>query len=69
MIISLDGNGLPLSLTSNPIYNSSTHVNQIGTLQPGEVETYNATYLITNASAVTGQIENSVTVSEFSRTD
>ena len=61
-----DGNGLPLSLTSNPIYNSSTHVNQIGTLQPGEVETYNATYLITNASAVTGQIENSVTVTASS---
>ena len=35
-------------------------------LQPGEVETYKATYLITNASAVTGQIENSVTVTASS---
>jgi gliding motility-associated-like protein/uncharacterized repeat protein (TIGR01451 family) len=61
-----DGNGLPLNLTSNPIYNSSTHVNQIGTLQPGEIETYNASYLITNASAVTGQIQNSVTVTASS---
>ena len=61
-----DGNGLPLSLTSNPIYNSSTHVNQIGTLQPGEIEIYNASYLITNASAVSGQIQNSVTVTASS---
>jgi gliding motility-associated-like protein/uncharacterized repeat protein (TIGR01451 family) len=61
-----DGNGLPLNLTSNPIYNSSTHINQIGTLDPGEIETYTATYLITNASAVTRQIENSVTVTASS---
>jgi gliding motility-associated-like protein/uncharacterized repeat protein (TIGR01451 family) len=61
-----DGNGLPLNLTTNPIYNSSTHVNQIGTLQPGEIETYTASYLISNASAVTGQIENSVTVTASS---
>ena len=61
-----DGNGFPLNLTTDPIYNSSTHVNQIGTLDPGEIETYIATYLITNASAVTGQIENSVTVTASS---
>jgi gliding motility-associated-like protein/uncharacterized repeat protein (TIGR01451 family) len=56
-----DGNGNQINLTTGPIYNSSTHVNQIGLLQPGEIETYSASYQITNGVMASGSINNQIT--------
>ena len=55
-----DGNGNALSLTSTPSYVSSTATSSIGTLKVGEVESYTATFTITQAAVDSGSIINSV---------
>ena len=55
-----DGNSQALNLTTSPTYSSSTSSSAQGTLVVGEKETYTATYIITQNSAETGTINNSV---------
>ena len=58
----LDGDGSPLSLTSGPIFTSSTASSAQGTLMVGETATYTASYTITQAALDTGGVSNSVLV-------
>ena len=55
-----DGNNAELSLTSGPSFSGNDGVSNEGTLKVGETATYTATYLITDLSASTGSINNSV---------
>ena len=55
-----DGNSQVLNLTTSPTYSSSTSSSAQGTLVVGEKETYLATYIISQNSAETGTINNSV---------
>ena len=57
-----DGDGNLLVLTSQPSFLSSNINNIQGTLDPGEIETYIATYLISNSAAATGLLSNTVEV-------
>ncbi len=66
-----DGDGNTLSLSSGPSYSTSTQPNVQGNLDVGEVETYVATYLITQTAADTQSINNTVlaTISSPNGTD
>ena len=55
-----DANELALTLTSGPGLTNSSQNSVAGTLIVGETATYTATYLITDLSASTGSINNSV---------
>ena len=55
-----DANELALTLTSGPGLTSSSQNSVAGTLIVAEIATYTATYLITDLSASTGSINNSV---------
>jgi gliding motility-associated-like protein/uncharacterized repeat protein (TIGR01451 family) len=57
-----DGNGNALTLTSGPTFVSNSSASPQGSIAPNEVSTYNASYLISNAASLSGQIENTVTV-------
>ena len=57
-----DGDGNSLTLTTQPSFLSSNINNIQGTLDPGEIETYIATYLISNSAALTGILSNTVQV-------
>ncbi|SDB47304.1 conserved repeat domain-containing protein/gliding motility-associated C-terminal domain-containing protein [Flavobacteriaceae bacterium MAR_2010_188] len=56
-----DLNGNVLTLTSGPTFISSTGPNVAGTLIPGEIATYRATKLITQAIVDAGGLRNTVT--------
>ena len=55
-----DADGNTLSLSSGPSYSRSTQSNAQGTLDVDEVETYVATYLITQTASDTQSINNTV---------
>ena len=55
-----DADGNTLSLSSGPSYSTSTQSNAQGTLDVDEVETYVATYLITQTASDTQSINNTV---------
>ena len=57
-----DGDGNSLTLATQPSFLSSNINNIQGTLDPGEIETYVATYLISNSAALTGILSNTVQV-------
>ena len=57
-----DGNGNVLTLTSGPTFVSNSNGSPQGSIVPNEVSTYSASYLISNAASLSGQIENTVTV-------
>ena len=57
-----DGDGNSLTLATQPSFLSSNINNIQGTLDPGEIETYIATYLISNSAALTGILSNTVQV-------
>ena len=56
-----DGNNGALTLTSNPAFTSNSLGSNQGTLVIGETSTYSASYLISNAAALTSKINNTVT--------
>ena len=56
-----DGNNSIVDLDNGPNYISSSLGSLQGTIQPGEVVTYRADYIITGSVALTGRLENSVT--------
>ena len=57
-----DGNGTNLTLTTTPTFVSNSNGSPQGTIAPNEISTYNATYLVTQANADTGSVNNTVTV-------
>ena len=57
-----DGNGGALTLTSGPSFVSATAGSAQGTITVGETSTYTASYTITQSSANTGGVNNSMTV-------
>jgi gliding motility-associated-like protein/uncharacterized repeat protein (TIGR01451 family) len=57
-----DGNGNVLTLTSGPTFVSNSSGSPQGSIVPNEISTYSASYLISNAASLSGQIENTVTV-------
>ncbi|MEP5631152.1 MAG: hypothetical protein ABJP79_04665 [Tateyamaria sp.] len=54
--------GVPIALTSEPIFTGSTLNSGAGTLLPNEVATYTATYTLTQADIDAGGVENSAVV-------
>ncbi|MCM5663079.1 DUF7507 domain-containing protein [Galbibacter mesophilus] len=58
-----DGDGTPLQLTFGPSFVGATMNSSEGNLQATEIATYSASYIITEEDAITGTIQNSVTVS------
>ena len=57
-----DGNGNALTLTSGPTFVSNSSGSPQGSIVPNEISTYSASYLISNAASLSGQIQNTVTV-------
>ena len=57
-----DNNGISLTLDQGPDYVSSSSGSLQGTLVAGEIATYSASYVITNAAADSGLIQNTVVV-------
>jgi uncharacterized repeat protein (TIGR01451 family) len=57
-----DNNGNPLTLSNGPNFVSASQGSSAGTLQPNEIATYSAAYVIQQSAAETGGIKNSVTV-------
>ncbi|MDC1081399.1 hypothetical protein OAQ15_04800, partial [Flavobacteriaceae bacterium] len=55
-----DGDGGSLSLTSGPIFNSSTASSAQGTLTVGETASYTATYTVTQDAVDSGSVVNTV---------
>ncbi|WP_295810036.1 hypothetical protein [uncultured Nitratireductor sp.] len=52
------GDGTPLTLTSGPTFVSNSGASAPGTLQPGEVATFEAAYTLTPADTDVGRISN-----------
>ena len=61
-----DGNGGSLVMGNGPYFSGSDQGSGLGTLLPGEVSTYRAYYIITDASAASGQISNIATATASS---
>ena len=61
-----DGNGGLLAMGNGPYFSGSDQGSGLGILLPGETSTYRAYYIITAASAATGQISNIATATASS---
>ena len=61
-----DGNGGLLAMGNGPYFSGSDQGSGLGTLLPGETSIYRAYYIITAASAATGQISNIATATASS---
>ena len=61
-----DGNGASLDMGNGPYFSGSDQGSGLGTLLPGEISTYRAYYIITDASAASGQISNIATATASS---
>ena len=57
-----DANSSTLNLVAGPTFSSSSSGSSEGTLKPGEIATYTASYTITQNVVSTGKVINSVTV-------
>ena len=57
-----DANSSTLNLIAGPTFSSSSSSSSQGTLKPGEVATYTASYTITQNVVSTGKVINTVTV-------
>ena len=61
-----DGNGDTLAMGNGPYFSGSDQGSGLGVLLPGEISTFRAYYIITDASAATGQISNIATATASS---
>jgi gliding motility-associated-like protein/uncharacterized repeat protein (TIGR01451 family) len=57
-----DGNGTLLTLTSGPSFVSNSNSSSQGSIIPNETAIYSASYIISSSTALTSQIQNTVTV-------